>query len=95
MSEPENLGKEYDVNFFDWDTSLQFELKEACALMCREVVRSEDAHLLPKPPVMKTGNIVGVLAMNEEIEVVVRFTEGMEQLTKTEFCGDYKLVPEW
>lgn len=95
MSELEKLGKEYDVNFFDWDTSLQFELKEACALMCREVVRSEDAHLLPKPPVMKTGNIVGVLAMNEEIEVVVRFTEGMEQLTKTEFCGDYKLVPEW
>lgn len=95
MSELEKLGKEYDSNFFDWDTSLQFELKEACSLMCREVVRSEDAHLLPKPPVMKTGNIVGVLAMNEEIEVVVRFTEGMEQLTKTEFCGDYKLVPEW
>lgn len=95
MSELEKLGKEYDANFFDWDTSLQFELKEACSLMCREVVRSEDAHLLPKPPVMKTGNIVGVLAMNEEIEVVVRFTEGMEQLTKTEFCGDYKLVPEW
>lgn len=95
MSEPENLGKEYDVNFFDWDTSLQFELKEACALMCREVVRGEDAHLLPKPPIAKTGNIVGVLAMNEEIEVVVRFSEGMEQLTKTEFCGDYKLVPEW
>lgn len=95
MSEPEKLGKEYDVNFFDWDKSLQFELKEACSLMCREVIRNQDVHLLPKPPIMKTGNIVGVIAMNEEIELIVRFPESMEQLTKTEFCGDYKLVPEW
>ncbi len=89
------LGREYEVDFFDWDTSLQFELTEACSLMCREVVRTEDAELLPRPPITKTGNIVGVLAVNEEIEIVVRFPEGMEQLTKTEFCGDYKLVPEW
>lgn len=92
---PDELGKEYAVNFVDWDTTLRFELKEACALMCREVVRNKDVDLLPRPPVMKSGNIVGVLAMNDEIEVVVRFPDEMCQLTKTEFCGDYKLVPEW
>lgn len=91
----EKMGKEYDIKFTDWDTSLQFELTEACALMCREVVRNRDVNLLPKPSVVKTGNVVGVIAMNEEIELIVRFPEEMLQLTKTEFCGDYKLVPEW
>jgi len=91
----DQLGKEYAVNFFEWDTTLQFQLQEACSLMCREVVRNRDVKLLPKPPVMKSGNVVGVIAMNEEIELIVRFPDEMLQLTKTEFCGDYKLVPEW
>jgi len=91
----DQLGKEYAVNFFDWDTSLQFNLKEACSLMCREIVRNEDAELLPNPPHSKVGIIVGVLAVNDEIELVIKFSEGMDQLTKTEFCADYKLVPEW
>jgi len=91
----EELGKEYAVNFFEWDTTLQFQLQEACALMCREVIRNKDVNLLPKPPTMKTGNIVGVIAMNDEIELIVRFPNEMLQLSKTEFCGDYKLVPEW
>lgn len=91
----DQLGKEYAVNFFEWDTTLQFQLQEACALMCREVVRNKDVKLLPKPPVTKSGNVVGVIAMNDEIELIVRFPDEMLQLTKTEFCGDYKLVPEW
>lgn len=94
MSDTEKLGKEYDLTFIDWDPTLTFNLQEACSLMCREIVRNEDAHLLPKPPIMKSGNIVGVLAVNDEIELVIRFPEGMDQVTKTEFCGDYKLVPD-
>ncbi len=90
----EDFGNEYDVSFFEWNTDLQFNLKEACALMCREVVRNRDVKFLPTSPVTKTGNVVGVLAMNDEIEVIVRFPEEMLQLCKTEFCGDYKLVPE-
>lgn len=95
MSEPQKPANEYALNYADWDASLQFELKEACALMCREIVRNEDVALLPNPPTMKVGIIVGVLAVNEEIELVIRFSEGMDQVDKTEFCADYKLVPEW
>jgi hypothetical protein len=94
-SEEIPLGKEYEVDFFDWDPTLQFKLKEACSLMCREVVRNIDAGLLPNPPSLNIGSIVGVLAMNEEIELLVKFDDELLQLSKTEFCADYKLVPEW
>lgn len=92
---PEYEANEYALNFFEWDPTLTFKLDEACGLMCREVVRNQDVSLLPRPPLEKMGTIVGVIAMNEEIELIVRFIDEIEQLTKTEFCGDYKLVPDY
>lgn len=85
---------EYEVSFDNWDQTLFFNQEEACQLLNHEVIRIEDRQYLPIPPNAKIGIVVGVLTMNEEIEVLVKFMHGMEQLTKIEFCGDYSLVPE-
>ncbi|RDE18974.1 hypothetical protein DV711_15305 [Motiliproteus coralliicola] len=78
----------------DWDPDLRFTVEEAVAVLNREVVRLEDRACLPNPPISKTGVVVGVLTMNEQIEVLVKFTEGIEQLVKTEFCGDFVMVED-
>jgi len=88
------LGKEFDQEFTDWDSSMFFDLSEACSLLYREVIHNEDRDQLPKPSISKSGIVVGVLTMNEEIEVLVKFSNQMEQLTKTEFCGDFTLVSD-
>ena len=87
------MGSEYELETLGhWDTNLVFQLNEAVTLIHKEVVRIEDRAYLPNPPVEVIGIICGVLTMNEEIEIVVKFSQGMEQLSKTEFCGDYLLV---
>lgn len=88
-----NMGNEYEIETIGhWDTELTFELNEAVTLIHKEIVKIEDRAYLPNPPAHVIGIICGVLTMNEEIEVVVNFPEGMDQLTKTELCGDYLLV---
>jgi len=86
---------EYDPAFVDWDDSLRFELDEACALLNRECVRNRDSAFYKAPPADKAGIIVGVLTMNEEIELLIKFLDGMEQVVKSEFCGDYILSPDF
>lgn len=80
---------EYSIDFFDWNPELRFNLKEACQLLNHEVIRSQDVDFLPSPPQEKIGIIVGVLTMNEEIEVILKFDGIIEQLIKAELCGDY------
>ncbi|OMH28141.1 hypothetical protein BGP75_22410 [Motiliproteus sp. MSK22-1] len=78
----------------DWNPDLRFTIEEAVAVLNREVVRLRDRTCLPNPPIEKIGVVVGVLTMNEQIEVIVRFIDEMEQLCKTEFCGDFILVED-
>jgi hypothetical protein len=87
------MGEEYELTTIgEWNPDLQFKLPEACALLNKEVIRLEDRCSLPNPPVSMLGIVCGVLTMNDEIEILVRFPSGMEQLVKTELCGDYMLV---
>ena len=87
------MGEEYELTTLgEWNPDLRFELQEACSLLNKEVIRLEHRHYLPEPPISVLGIVCGVLTMNEEIEVIVRFPDGMEQLVKTELCGDYLLV---
>lgn len=89
------LGEEYSLDMIgNWDPTLTFKLEEACSLMCRQVIKIEDRQHYPNPPTDKIGLVLGVLAVNDEIEVLVKFGSDMEQLIKAEFCGDYILVPE-
>lgn len=84
---------EYDVDFVDWIPEMRFTKDEACAFINYEVIRLDDKDSLPSPPISKIGLVVGVLVMNEEIELLVKFGKVMEQLVKAEFCGDYIIVP--
>nr|WP_067286154.1 hypothetical protein [Marinobacterium profundum] len=87
------MGEEYEMTTVgDWNPELSFELQEAFALVNREVIRLEDRDTLPAPPIEAIGVVCGVLTMNDEIEILVRFADSMEQLVKTELCGDYLLL---
>lgn len=89
------MGNEYELETIGvWDDDLTFDLQEATSLIYKEIIRIQDRACLPKPPIDKIGIICGLLSLNEEIEVVVRFPEGLEQLCKTELCGDYILVEQ-
>ena len=85
---------EYAINYIEWDPALTFSLQEAYQLLNHEVIRAVDRHELPKPSIEKTGIIVGILTMNDEIEILIKFMDGMVQLIKTELCGDFIMVPD-
>jgi len=87
------MGEEYEVTTIgDWNPELAFQLDEAVTLMWQEVIAISDLRLLPDPPIDRIGIVSGILDINDEIEVVVRFPHGLEQLCKTEFCGDFMLL---
>ncbi|MEH6649146.1 MAG: hypothetical protein V7707_03875 [Motiliproteus sp.] len=89
------MTDEQGIDFLgDWNPDLRFTVVEAVAVINREVVRLEDRAHLPNPPISKIGVVVGLLTMNEQIEVLVKFTDGIEQLVKTEFCGDFVMVED-
>lgn len=62
-----------------------FELKEAVKLLYQEVIRTKDSNYLPKPPFEKTGLVCGVVTMNDFIEILIKYPEGILQLNKSEF----------
>ncbi len=71
-----------------------FELNEAVEMLYGEAIRLEDADLLPNPPFDKTGIICGVVTMNDFIEILVKYPEGILQLNKAEFFNFNQIVPD-
>jgi hypothetical protein len=71
-----------------------FELDEATKLINHEVVHSIDHKLLPMPPHDKVGFIVGVLWVNEEIELIIKIDKKLAQVNKEEFAEHFLIVPE-
>ena len=71
-----------------------FELNEAVNLLYQEVIRTKDSTHLPSPPFDKTGIICGLVTMNDFIEILVKYPEGILQLNKAEFFGFNQLVPD-
>jgi len=85
---------EYDPDFIDWDPMLVFTKEEAFQLLNHEVLKNSDGAHIKNPPLEKIGLVVGILTMNDEVEVLVKFREGMDQLCKAELCGDYIVLPD-
>lgn len=71
-----------------------FEAQEAFNLLNEQIILCENRRFKANPPIEMTGVIVGVLTLNEEIEIVVRFIDSLEQLTKLEYLRKYLIVDD-
>ncbi|MFT6916295.1 MAG: hypothetical protein ACJAWL_002629 [Motiliproteus sp.] len=70
-------------------TNDAFDLAEAVTLMDR-IVTAQTNTAIESP--MDLGVISGVLTLNDEIEVVVRFADRLEQFSKTELYQQTRLI---
>ena len=76
----------------DLEPTDNFELEEAFALMERVVIRAKNKD--DKHPSLDFGVVSGVLAVNEEIELVIKFLDGLSQYTKSEFTAQFRIYDE-
>ena len=70
-----------------------FTLNEAVSLIYRLAVLKKDA-LQPdqKYSITQIGHICGVLTLNDQIEIVIKFHDEMRQFTKEEFYAQVQLL---
>lgn len=70
-----------------------FDLEEAISLIYRLAVLKKDA---PEPgkklSITQIGHICGILTLNDQIEIVIKFHDEMRQFTKEEFNVQVKLL---
>lgn len=72
-----------------------FKTHDAFKLWNHEVLYLEDKKYVKNPPMEKIGLVVGLLSMNDEIEVIVKFPfeNEMYQVIKSEFDKLFISVP--
>ncbi|PLW81710.1 hypothetical protein CWI75_14725 [Kineobactrum sediminis] len=71
-------------------SSLNFTIEEATELFNCHVVRKE---FLGKPPeIAKIGFVAGVITLNDEVEILIKFMESIEQIGKAEFQQKYAVI---
>lgn len=64
----------------------EFVLDEAVALIYQHVVLKKNLTSHDKKPELANiGHICGVLTLNDQIEIVVKFMDELKQFNKTEF----------
>ena len=72
-----------------------FDLEEAVSLIYRLAVLKKNAPKLgQKYSITQIGHICGVLTINDQIEIVIKFHDEMRQFTKKEFYAQVKLLDE-
>lgn len=69
----------------------QFTMQEAFELLNSHVVKKEDKNNKDLP-IEKIGFIAGVITLNDEIEVMIKFPNQLSQLTKTAFAEKMSLL---
>jgi hypothetical protein len=71
-----------------------FKPDDAYKLWNHEVIRLEDSVYKQNPPIEKIGIIIGLLSMNDEVELIVKFSYVGEvhQVTKSEFDAEFIVV---
>jgi hypothetical protein len=73
-------------------TMNEFTLEEAVSLIYRHVVLKKNLPAsFTKSDVTKLGHVCGVLTLNDQIEVVVKFHDELKQFTKEEFNKEVQL----
>ncbi len=69
----------------------QFSVAEVVELLNYTVIKTErGTQFVPE----NIGLIVGVLVLNEEVEMVVKFVDRVTQFTKLEFQCTYRVIQE-
>jgi len=74
MNEPQPLHRQ---------SILGFTIEEATALLNQHMIRERDIKKKPNP--QHIGFVAGVLTLNDEIEIVVKFFDEVLQFTKSEY----------
>jgi len=69
----------------------QFTQQDAFKLLNSHVVKKEDENN-KNLPIEKIGFVAGVLTLNDEVEVMIKFPEQLLQLTKTAFSEQMTLL---
>lgn len=69
----------------------QFTPQEAFELLNSHVVKKEDENN-KSLPIEKIGFVAGVITLNDEVEVMIKFSEQLIQLTKTAFAEQITLL---
>jgi hypothetical protein len=69
----------------------QFTPQEAFELLNSHVVKKEDENN-KNLPIEKIGFVAGVITLNDEVEVMVKFPKELIQLTKTIFSKKMTLL---
>ncbi|WP_020396605.1 hypothetical protein [Thiolinea disciformis] len=73
----------------------EFTLEEAVKLIYQHVVLRKNIEAPEqKPNLSSIGHICGVLTLNDQIEVVVKFQDAIQQFTKTEFAAQLVMLIE-
>jgi hypothetical protein len=71
----------------------EFTLQEAVSLIYRIAVLKTSLGEGKKPPgITDMGHICGVLTLNEQIEVVIKFHDALRQFNKQEFQDQVSLM---
>jgi len=78
-----------DIEIFGFGN--QFTPQEAFELLNSHVVKKEDENN-KNLPIEKIGFIAGVITLNDEVEVMVKFPNELKQLTKTTFTEQMTLL---
>jgi hypothetical protein len=69
----------------------QFTPQEALELLNSHVVKKEDENN-KNLPIEKIGFVAGVITLNDEVEVMIKFPNELVQLTKINFAQQITLL---
>jgi len=69
----------------------QFTPQEAFELLNSHVVKKEDENI-KNLAIEKIGFVAGVITLNDEVEVMIKFPKQLIQLTKTAFVEQMTLL---
>lgn len=77
------------MNQKDQLRSAEFSINEVVALLNFTVIKHDKGdHFVPE----NLGIICGVLTLNNEVEIVVKFIDRVGQFTKAEFNKHYRVI---
>lgn len=71
-----------------------YTLEEAVSLMNLHVVKKEHVKKNKPPAIENLGYIAGVVSLNDEIEIIVKFHDEMLQLTKEAVTEQIHILPD-